>query len=63
MSRNDLAEKLRRFEAARDVGESATYDLCMELIGQQLAQQRRILLLWALTIVGLRVTLETTRTV
>jgi superfamily II DNA or RNA helicase len=36
--------RLVRFEAARDVGESAKYELCMELIAQQLAQERRILL-------------------
>jgi SNF2 family DNA or RNA helicase len=36
--------RLVRFEAARDVGESAKYELCMELVEQQLAQQRRILL-------------------
>jgi superfamily II DNA or RNA helicase len=36
--------RLVRFEAARDVGESAKYELCMELVEQQLAQERRILL-------------------
>jgi SNF2 family DNA or RNA helicase len=36
--------RLVRFEAARDVAESAKYDLCMELVHQELAQHCRILL-------------------
>jgi superfamily II DNA or RNA helicase len=36
--------RLVNFEAARDVHESAKYELCMELLEQQLAQGRRVLL-------------------
>jgi superfamily II DNA or RNA helicase len=36
--------RLVNFEAARDVHESAKYELCMSLVEQQLAQGRRILL-------------------
>ncbi len=36
--------RLVNFESARDVKESAKYELCMSLIEQQLAQGRRILL-------------------